>query len=114
MKQTLRVLFGLLLITTILGCEEDQIYISCPFDKTITAVCDEGDGGAELTCVIEAHPQCPEDICLSWKGAASTCTRRCDPNGSDCPADSTCSTYGEAENKYFCVQNVVLSPPATE
>ena len=92
-------------IVLLSACADDGMFAACPFSTSINQVCGGGEAGAALSCVIEAHPQCPEDICLSWKGGASVCTRPCDPEGTDCPSGSTCSEFSKSEDKYFCVED---------
>jgi hypothetical protein len=101
---------ALLLAVSLVGCTDEELFGACPFDNTILQNCDAGDGtGARFTCVVEAHPQCAEDICLSWKNSAPFCTRRCTPGGGECPASSKCATYNESQGKYFCVSDVTLA-----
>jgi len=103
MSPTIRILAVLLVSFCVMGCGESELYISCPMDSQITKVCDPGETGARLSCVVEKHPQCPEDVCLSWMGAPSVCTRTCTPTGGECPAGSTCVAYEASSQKYYCV-----------
>mgnify|MGYP004059551705 CR=1 FL=1 len=95
----------LLLAYVFLGCADDGMFTSCPFSTNISQICSGGQDGAALSCVVEEHPQCPEDICLSWKGTESVCTRTCDPAGTDCPGGSSCQAFSASEGKYFCVED---------
>jgi hypothetical protein len=90
------------------GCADDGMFTECPFDNTITQVCQTGTEGASLTCVVEKHPQCPEDICFSWRGSSPFCTRPCTENGGECPSGSQCVVYEEVSNKRFCVEDATL------
>jgi hypothetical protein len=104
--RTLLLAAGLL---AFIGCTDDGMFSSCPFDNSITTVCEQTDGdGAQLSCVVEAHPQCPEDVCLSWRGSSPFCTRTCTLDGGECPDDSTCSAYSQVQNKFYCVENANL------
>lgn len=87
------------------GCADADLFEPCPLDQTIQKVCDPGGSNAKLTCAVENHPQCPENVCLSWKGAPSTCTRVCNPSGSDCPSGSSCQAYDSTASKHYCVQD---------
>lgn len=101
--------FALLAFST-LGCAEEEEFAACPFDQTITQNCAKGDGTASFTCVVEAHPQCPDSICLSWKNSEPFCTKPCTPGGLECPSGSKCATYNETNAKFFCVQDHILNP----
>lgn len=101
----IRTLMLAALIFIAAGCADDGMFSDCPFDSTISKVCAEDSGGTKLTCVVEAHPQCPENACLSWRGSAPFCTRPCTPDGGQCPGGSTCAAYSEVQNKYFCVED---------
>ena len=103
--QRLLLIVALLALT---GCADDGMFSECPFDSTITAVCRSGTESASLTCVVEKHPQCPEDICLSWRGSGAFCTRPCTVGGTDCPAGSQCVVYEEVSGKSFCVEDRTL------
>ena len=87
------------------SCADDGMFSECPFSTSITQVCEGGESGAALSCVVESHPRCPEDICLSWKGSESVCTRTCDPANDSCPGGSSCQTFSAVESKYFCVED---------
>ena len=91
----------------ILGCGDAELFQSCPFDRTIQENCRAEDGGAEFTCVVERHPQCPEEVCLSWRSSAPFCTRSCTPGAGDCPSGSACEDYDATAGKYFCVPDSV-------
>ncbi len=91
------------------GCAEEELYLSCPFDSTINQTCAKGDGNADFTCVVTKHPQCPEDVCLSWKNSPAFCTRKCTPGGHECPADSKCAPFNKADEIYYCVSDTVLA-----
>ena len=102
--------YGVLIASTfaLLSCADDGMFSACPFSTNINQICEGAESGAALSCVVESHPQCPEDICLSWKGGESLCTRVCDPAGNDCPGGSSCQTFSSSEGKYFCVEDSSL------
>lgn len=69
------------------GCEVAAPYASCPLDKEVT---DKGicNGTSETTsCVVRKHPQCDQDICLSYYGTDPVCTKAC-TSAADCPDES--------------------------
>ncbi len=90
------------------GCANDELFGDCPFDDTIIENCNAGDSGAQFTCVVETHPQCAEDVCLSWKNSQPFCTRRCTSGGGECPSGSLCAEYNAAQGKYFCVPESLI------
>ena len=102
--------FGLLLAS---ACTYDDTFSTCPMSKAVLAACASG-GGSELSCVVRDHPQCSENVCLSWKGGESRCTKTCKPEASDCPSGSKCLAYAEfqdpAAGEYFCVQDELVRP----
>ncbi len=91
------------------GCADETLFLACPFDKTVNENCAQGDGSANFTCVVTDHPQCPEDICLSWKNSEPFCSRPCTVGGHECPDDSKCATFNDIDNVRYCVSNAVLN-----
>lgn len=80
------------------ACDEDGLFESCPLSPTIMELCesvgqaDLESGSAQLTCVVEEHPMCPENVCLMWEGSESVCSRTCSSNN-DCPSQASCLPY---------------------
>lgn len=100
------------------ACADDGLFASCPFDNKIQAVCNATNTQSELSCVVEQHPQCPDDgtgasPCLSWRGDGTTttgvCTKTCSPTGGDCPSGSQCTAFDAANAKYYCVEAAALA-----
>ncbi|NUN12072.1 MAG: hypothetical protein HUU55_00395 [Myxococcales bacterium] len=82
-----------------LGCEGGkEDYLACPMDPKIAelGLCTtsvQGVVSAKESCAVTQHPQCPNDICLTWAGSKSFCSETCDTDA-DCPAASSCLQYG--------------------
>lgn len=111
----MRTWLALLGLGLLSSCTYDDTFSACPLSKKTIETC-TSDGSALLSCVVRDHPQCSEDVCLSWKGGESRCTRSCDPALKDCPEGSTCAAYTEIQSgggEYFCVQNEFLGPTST-
>ncbi len=104
-------------ILVLAGCTFDDTFSSCPFSSAMRETCG-ADEAADYSCVVRNHPQCSQDICLSWKGGESVCTLTCSPGAAgSCPSGSTCTAYSgaavaEAGAEYFCVQNADLERTA--
>ena len=103
MSHLIRTVLCLLVLASVAaGCADEELFITCPMDKSIEAICSAADGDTRLTCVVAQHPQCPDDVCLRWKGNESLCTKVCNPEGNDCPGGSTCTAYADT---FYCVKN---------
>jgi len=106
------VLVGSLLLTVLsIGCVEDDLFIDCPLDEDLSAICQQQEGSEgddDLTCVVEEHPQCPEDVCIKWRNGEPTCSKTCSPQGAACPSGSTCTPFNKLEEKFFCVKDEFL------
>ena len=112
MHSRVRLILATALALAVSACAQPQLFGSCPFDGTIVSNCKTATG-SQSTCVVEKHPQCDEDVCLSWKGLASRCTRVCTPTGNECPADASCTAFDDNAKKYFCVQLADLKAGAS-
>lgn len=94
------------------GCTYDDTFSACPFSTRMKEEC-AGEDGAAFSCVVREHPQCSQDVCLSWKGGEARCTLTCTPDGGQCPGGSTCTAYvaghsSTAGAEHFCVQDEFL------
>jgi hypothetical protein len=98
-------ILSMLTTATMAGCGEDELFVSCPFDKTIQSICDTENDDGQLTCVVKTHPQCQENVCIGWRGHDSVCSRVCTPEGGECPSDATCAAFNERSEEYYCVPN---------
>jgi len=108
-----KVLVGSILLTVLCaGCGDDDLFISCPLDQDLSAICQQSDGERsgddDLTCVVESHPQCPHDICIKWRHGEPTCSRTCDPNAADCPTGSSCTPFNKLQQTFYCVKDEFL------
>lgn len=101
MTALVRTLAAVGFVVTMGSCAEDTLFVECPFDSTIAASC-RSEGAEKITCVVEKHPQCAEDICLAWKGSSAVCSRTCTTH-SDCGDDGRCMPYDLTNEKSFCV-----------
>ncbi len=101
------------------GCETQKPYDVCVLDKEVLkkGICTGSTdvGHDTSTCVVTAHPQCDQSICLSYFGTSPFCTSRC-LRDSDCAGAATCWTYADAENgkaaQKFCVPKAVITSVA--
>lgn len=108
------------MVATLAGCETQPPYAACVLDKEVLDknICTGSTkpGHDTSTCVVTAHPQCDQSICLSYFGASPFCTSRCQLD-SDCAGDATCWTYSDAENgkaaQKFCVPKSYLKTTST-
>ena len=66
--------------------------MECTMSTDMVDVCETKDPGAALTCVVEDHPACLEQICASWADSAAFCSRAC-MDDADCPEASSCRDY---------------------
>lgn len=94
-----RTLWSLLAVAALLGCEGGrEEFLACPLDPFVleqTSVCrkvETSAASAQKSCVVTQHPQCPDDVCVSWEGSAGFCTFAC-KSDADCPPDSGCFLY---------------------
>ena len=82
------------------ACETTAPYADCPLDKEVTnnGIC-TGVAGS-TSCVVRRHPQCEQNICLSYYGVAPVCTKECSQD-SDCPTENgaaaTCWIFAPAD-----------------
>ena len=94
----MRLLILALLIGAIAGCETQPPYADCDLDIEVTqkGICA---GGAGVTsCVVQKHPTCIHDACLSYFSKKPFCTTACSgPTSAECGADSFCWTFRNAE-----------------
>lgn len=116
MTKSLR--FALVLMVLVFsgaGCIEDEPYGACEFPPSYNKLCEttEDEG---VNCVNTAHPQCPEGICIRFKGSDGFCTIPCKKN-SDCPESGVCEEFarhcdavGANCDKYCIPANVVNAP----
>jgi hypothetical protein len=114
---------GAFLLAALAGCEGGkEDFLACKLDPLLlderipNRPCTTNVEGAASdleTCVVDPHPQCPTDICLSWSGSSPFCTTTCAADG-DCPAGSACRGYGVSESDpsqptaRYCVKIDVL------
>ena len=123
---------ALLMLSTALfavACHSDGLYAECPLSNSILDACEQvpGEGascataadcpeglscaagqctdGTAYTCVVAEHPFCLEQICASWEGAESVCTRAC-TGDDDCPGEDKCMSHNALR---FCVASEQLS-----
>lgn len=111
------------------ACHSDGLYAPCPLSNSILDACSQTSGegeacataadcpeglsctegqctdGTAYTCVVAEHPFCLEQICASWEGAASVCTRAC-ATDDECPGDDKCMAHNALR---FCVSSDQLS-----
>ena len=101
------------------GCEGGgDPFVPCAFDPVLLeglVLCAANEGGTAVQedCVVTAHPQCPENICLSWAGSSPFCTMSC-ASDADCPADAACLPFGagalaDTEPAHYCVPKAVTA-----
>jgi len=107
-----RSLASIIVAMSVTGCTYDDTFSACPFSTRIKEEC-AGEDGAEFSCVVRKHPQCSQDVCLSWKGGEARCTLTCTPDGAACPGGSTCTAYvvgftSTEGAEHFCVQDEFL------
>ncbi len=81
------------------GCPDDNLYTACPLSNSIIEACANAGDGVEYNCVVAEHPYCLEEICASWQGSDSFCTRSCVIDD-DCPGTATCESHLDIK---FCV-----------
>jgi len=75
------------------GCDDRPgLFTECPLSQSILNACAEDSESTFVTCVVESHPMCEEQVCASWEGSDSFCSRVCDVDA-DCPAGSRCLDY---------------------
>jgi hypothetical protein len=86
------------------SCADEETFIDCPFSNSIVESCDSQDPTVAFTCVVESHPFCPEQLCVSWEGSRSFCSQSC-TDDVDCPAASTCRA---SLSLSFCVPDEEL------
>jgi len=87
-------LLGLILLAGS-GCDDDPgLFATCPLSQSILNVCAEDSDSTSVTCIVERHPMCEEQICASWAGSDSFCSRACDVDA-DCPIASKCLLHRE-------------------
>lgn len=124
---TLRAAISLLCLGVLslagVACHSDGLYDPCPLSNSIKDVCSQAsaegrscddsadcadgltcvDGtcsdGTAFTCVVAEHPFCLEQICASWQGAPSVCTRACVVDD-DCPGTGSCVSHQGLD---FCI-----------
>ncbi len=116
-------------LTFLAGCHSDGLYSECPLSNSIIEACSQlpGEGvvcgtdadcltgltcvdgacadSTMMTCVVEEHPFCLEQICASWQGAPSVCTRACEIDD-DCPGTGRCMAHTDI---MFCVEPEYLA-----
>lgn len=90
---------ALLSFAALSGCPDDNLFTDCPLSNSIAAACEDVGGGVDFNCVVAEHPYCLEEICASWQGSESFCTRSCVIDD-DCPGTSTCESHLQLD---FCV-----------
>jgi hypothetical protein len=108
-----------LALAALAGCEGGtEHFLSCQFDPLLaeedflrctSAI--EGVSTDSESCIVAKHPQCPEDVCLSWAGSDPFCSMSCTDDAS-CPAGSVCRTYElgqtEGEPVRYCIRAAAL------
>jgi hypothetical protein len=99
-----------MLATALSACDEPKLYGECPFSKSIDATCESTATNTSITCVVAEHPFCLENVCASWRGSSTFCTRACTVDA-DCPELSTCQTSLDLS---FCVENEVTCAGADD
>lgn len=83
----------LALVVSTAGCDDRPgLFTACPLSQSILNACAEDSESTFVTCVVESHPMCDEQICASWEGSESFCSRVCDTDA-DCPTGSQCLDY---------------------
>lgn len=83
------------------ACESQPLHESCPLDDEVVGkgVCNGTTG--TVSCVVKHHPQCDQQVCLSYFSNAPICTKPC-TTAADCPSGAVpdiCYTYAEADPK---------------
>lgn len=98
---------AMLLLTLVVACQEDRMFLDCTFSPTLK---DECSLATEFTCTnyscaVAEHPDCVDLLCLSFEGAQPRCTREC-VTDDDCPEGSRCTVYAldETTDKLACVK----------
>jgi hypothetical protein len=95
------VVLALGLAGTLVGCESQPLHEACPLDGEVVdkGVCNGTTG--TVSCVVKHHPQCDQQICLSYFSNPPICTKPC-TTAADCPTGAVpdiCYTYAEADPK---------------
>ncbi len=80
--------------------------MDCPLSETILETCEAESETTALTCVVERHPMCDEQVCAKWRDSDAFCSRLC-AEDLDCPTGSTCQGYLDFD---FCVPDDVFNP----
>jgi hypothetical protein len=105
-----------LVLGLLAGCEGGrEEFLACPLDPFVlqTDVCRVAagsDSSAQKSCVVTDHPQCPDDVCMSWEGSDAFCTYGCTKDA-DCPAGAGCFLYstrvvdGAPKEQRYCIQD---------
>lgn len=94
----------------IAACDDAEPFFKhCPLSTSIIEVCQEESTDIEFTCIVAEHPMCDEQVCASWKGSDSFCSRACAAD-SECPVDSTCQLHLDFS---VCVPNALPGPLVT-
>jgi hypothetical protein len=89
-----------LAIAAFAGCDDKPgLFQACPLSQSILNACAEEADTTLITCVVEQHPMCDEQICASWEGSDSFCSQMCDVD-TDCPTGSKCREHNVLA---FCV-----------
>ncbi|MFT7579990.1 MAG: hypothetical protein ACI9MR_001657 [Myxococcota bacterium] len=96
--------------TLLTGCDEEEFFEACPLSESILEICEAESANTTLSCVVQSHPQCVEDICAKWEDSEPFCSRVCAVD-TDCPAASACESYLEFR---FCVPDEILNPVVAE
>lgn len=121
-----RAIWTFLVLLPLFGCEGGrEEFLACPLDPFVveqTDVCRKvatSAPTAQKSCVVTQHPQCPDDVCVSWEGSAGFCTFPCKTDA-DCPADSGCFLYqtkadaqGQKVETRYCIKDSARTCSAT-
>lgn len=117
-SKMLRAVWSSFALLVLVGCEGGrEEFLACPLDPFVieqTSVCrkvETSAASAQKSCVVTQHPQCPDDVCVSWEGSAGFCTFACKTDA-DCPAESGCYLYqtkagadGQKLETRYCVKD---------
>jgi hypothetical protein len=98
-SRTLTILVAIGIGFTVIGCDPEPPFGTCPLSATILEVCEEEATDAVFSCVVASHPVCLDEVCASWQGSEPFCTLMCEDDV-QCPEGSTCETYLDDR---FCV-----------